>query len=1117
MFEIYDDFKAYDENFQPYTMSVERHTETANLHSAVISEGFSLRSIGNRHIIASPRFSRGEFTMSFKVTYLFEKVPVFFVIFGYDEATRRGSAIRVRYELEGRLRVCRGTMMNCEFTPSCEEQSAPMVWDEERAVAFSLTLGANEVICGINGALFTFDSQGERGRIALDRLDFIGELIIERYALKICEDQNERLILDTDEIEIPLTNGGDIPYTVKYTVKEIDGERYLTARLGGGTRSRKVDRKERVGQYVAEKDFMTSPYVGLRTENGSSRYYLTRGKTAFIDPNIFWECQKSLFGDTELPITNCYKLKEPVLGDEPELVFGYEDLFCTGYETQSGKREFRFSADGALLCEGAPDGESYEILSPFDKKAIALIPQDIFGYDEIVRHLRHNHYFVEGEEISFTLKYTTEIRPEYLDINARLLDVFETRVISELRPRVRRNSNTLEAFVTAPSQKVGVYKVAFDIFYGDRKRESFICAFEVFDPNSDKCPPLESGIPFMFGMHNEFKKLERNLFDLHSPKSSDDICHYIACATDTPVEAEKREVWRYLKTFGRKWFAWLAIRTCNDYLSPTHDITIKNADYLFHTGINTDEEPLGGFSLFPNRLDHFSERFYKHDAVKRWIDEFYESYPSGDGDALIEYINEKGASYIKNHNVVLRKQNPKVKRAIYGPFAPYFAPTLTYHSLKYYGFPCSDDLANEYYSGFAIYEDYPFSCSYQTYRGPFAIMTVLLYVPGLTVYPELYTGSLGGCIDGAVKNAHAPMGAYTCPPYQNLTEGFEYAVNTAYKTRDGFRYWNTYGFHRGVDTAEYINEFVKGWHHILDHKPHRPLRSICYIVDYEGDDDVSNEVARFFNQSESGQAIVCECAREAGVPGGFGIRPQDLDTVTEEDCDLLVIPSLKYASSELIENIKRLYEKGVDLIALSDVTGLEDIFGVKKCPISQRVTTLYANGIKENVYNTDARFEYAPENAEAAMTVNNGIPAILVTSRTTLINTSLLSLGCSDPKKIVETKGAFLVSELTRRVIIDEVRRLSSPTVFGENVGVTLYEDEEGNTVLFAVDYSPFDNKPHSEHEAIVRIELHDVTSVKSYIDVRCARIDGCVREMRFDIEPHGYAFITLERSGDRR
>mgnify|MGYP004625088791 CR=1 FL=1 len=68
MFEIFDNFKAYDENRQPYTFSVERHTETANLHAGVTEEGFSLKSIGNRHILNSPVFSKCEFKMNFKIS-----------------------------------------------------------------------------------------------------------------------------------------------------------------------------------------------------------------------------------------------------------------------------------------------------------------------------------------------------------------------------------------------------------------------------------------------------------------------------------------------------------------------------------------------------------------------------------------------------------------------------------------------------------------------------------------------------------------------------------------------------------------------------------------------------------------------------------------------------------------------------------------------------------------------------------------------------------------------------------------------------------------------------------------------------------------------------------------
>lgn len=35
MFELFDSFRAYDENKEPYTLTLEQHTETANLHAGV--------------------------------------------------------------------------------------------------------------------------------------------------------------------------------------------------------------------------------------------------------------------------------------------------------------------------------------------------------------------------------------------------------------------------------------------------------------------------------------------------------------------------------------------------------------------------------------------------------------------------------------------------------------------------------------------------------------------------------------------------------------------------------------------------------------------------------------------------------------------------------------------------------------------------------------------------------------------------------------------------------------------------------------------------------------------------------------------------------------------------
>lgn len=102
MFKIFDNFVAYDKNKQPYTFSLEKHTETANLHARVTEAGFALKSIGNRFILNSPGFTTGKLDANFAISYPYESTLRFQIIFGYDKKSRTGSAVQFTYDM-GRL------------------------------------------------------------------------------------------------------------------------------------------------------------------------------------------------------------------------------------------------------------------------------------------------------------------------------------------------------------------------------------------------------------------------------------------------------------------------------------------------------------------------------------------------------------------------------------------------------------------------------------------------------------------------------------------------------------------------------------------------------------------------------------------------------------------------------------------------------------------------------------------------------------------------------------------------------------------------------------------------------------------------------------------------------
>lgn len=1138
LFRLSDNFIAYDKNRQPYTFSCEKHTETENLHAGVTENGFALKSIGNRFLLNTPPFTVGTFDADFTISYPYEIDPCFQLLFGYDKQTRVGYGLQFTYHIGKSLCTELISVQNGEYTALSAAVEADWVLPENGYAHLTLEIRSDAVTAHVGEALFCFKHTATSGFLAIDRKTFIGELIFKSIAFVSDEDFDEETLVSTPKFSVPLTNGGDIPYTVRYRVDKIGGEYFMTVELDGGTKSRPLNRSERIGQYVAEIDYMTAPYVGLRCGGKDMLFCFSDKENCFVDPNIFWDCQKIFFGDTALPICNRFKL-EPLKGDISEFIFGYENLLCRGYAQQAGGNEFRFSADGRVVYEGAAlnQNDTYSLLSPPDKKAVSLIDKQTPDYESIRMHLQRNHYFAVDEAVDFTLLFRTTTDQAYLSFQAEIQNVFETQVLTnkpiEADASPRENGfSELSAKVKFEPLPVGVYKIVFTVLYGDEPYKRISHAFEVYDPNFDICPPLAAGLPFMFTMNNEQKKLARNGFDLSNPMPSCDFGHYIACATTTPVEAEERRIWENLKPFGREWFAWLGLRTCNDYMSPTHAPTLKNADYLFHTDVDTGQEG-GPYSLYPSRVDHWNgASFYNHSAVKALVQAFFREHPEYPvsaritdepvttelfeeiekecGNKLVEYINRANVERVKKHNRELQKDNPRVKRSIYGPMPPYTNPTLTYHSLKHYGVPNDTALCDEYYSGFAIFEDYPFSCAYRTYRGPFAVMTILAHLPQMKLYPELYTGSRGGCIDGAVKNAHAPMGEYSCPAYQNSTLAFEYAFNTAYKTRDGFGYWTSYGFHRGLNTCEYMDEFAKNWRYVREHKPVRPLRSIAYIIDFDETEDMYRRECNCYNQSESGVTVVYECARESGVPNGFGVTSEMLDTLTERDCDLLVLPSLKNASPRHLAKLRELYLAGVNLIAVSDVTGLEDIFGVEAHKQSATVFSLSYNGEREYVYNTEATFAYRPTTAEVTVTANDSIPAVLCTARTALINTALFSLGCAEKTKMTVAKGAFIVGSLIRKALVSLVTQLSEPLAFGENVGVTVFEDENQSTVLFAVNYTPFDNAVHGDIEAVVRINIPGITDALSDIPVKKGKKDGVIRELRFPVRPFGFAFITL-------
>lgn len=1151
MFQLFDSFRCYDDNLQPYCFSVERHTETDNLHAGAHEDGFHLKSIGNRHILNTPSCKTFTFSTTFRFNYMQEFDPCFNILFQYDPTIRRGYGLRLKYVLSGSLEVSLVLVHDTLVETLDRRVLNGISIGELEWVKLTLEKRLDAIVCTVAEQDITFDFESTSGVLALERENFIGELILKNVCFKTEEEFETKTLLPKVSVNIPCVNGGDIPYRVSWQVTEVDKELYLECSLDGGTKTRPVNREDRMGQYVAEKDTMTDPYVGIRTDGADQIFNLLKGENVFIDPNIYWDCQKDFFHDTEIPVLGTFRLPICTISDNVELIFGYENLICSGYGGQEGGHEFRFDIAGNLCYSGDPiDGrDQWEILSPFDKFALSLIPENCYHREDVVEHLKYNHYFEVSEKICFKLEFRTKTNPEFLSVQAKLVNVFETQTLETAQPTVnvtawRDGYQCLEADVAFGTLDVGVYKIAFDVCFGSKPYQHLVKVFEVFNKDTDEVPALKSGLPFTFSMPNEQKWLMRNSFDLWSPAKSCDVEHFITCVMDTPIEAMTRRPWEIIKSFKRELFVWVGRRTANDYASEKYAEIRKHADYLFYGIEDGTDDWLSSGSIFPFQAGDFWEYNRINLPFQRGLLKEFIRQHSGSAEAIgyggdeaevsrdvfvelqkqygkpwMKYVTDAIMEIFHKQNLELAQENPTVRRSMYGPVSPYPSPTYSYHTGAFFGFPEDERLSEEVYTGFSIFEDYPYSCAYQTYRGPFIAAGVLLHAPKLRLYPEQYGGSKGGCIDGAVKFAHAPMGAYHLDAYQNSTLANEYVFNTAHRLKDGYHYWSSHGFHRSNCNDSFMNKMIMDWRYAVENKPAKPMRTMAIVADYSTEDDrfdhyrIAEEDWYYWtNRSELGSGLIHECGRDIGLPNCFVLKFDALPLLSADECDLLVLPSLYGASTETLEAIRKLYEQGVNLIALSDISGLEDIFGVRHEKTAELlVNSVSYNGNTEFVFPMTVDLKYSQNGADAIALLNGEYPAVLRTARTALINTDLRALGCSDTRKLShDSLGNHFTGKLVRKILADILQSMSSPLVQGKNVGVTLFETQSGKTELLVIDYTPFDNQEHTSKEAVVTISLPNVVNAKSDRELFVGKKDGHVKELRFNIRPHESVFIEL-------
>lgn len=1101
-FSLTENFLCETESGLPRSISVEKNSVYTHNHIRREDGALYIACQGNKFFLITPNLADADVCFRFRFHNTHDEYGCA-LYFRYDRTLRTGYCVELcREKDENFLSLCRIDREEKHILDRIDLDSDSLP-DEN---TLCVICRGGDVQAQLNGREYAF-APGEAiipspGAVGMTFHSRIGEMAALHMSVESEDELPSEILLPETSAAIPLRNGGNIPYVLTWSVHRTGGISYLKYRLSGGPGERVSypGYPRKTGQYVVETARMTSPYIALYSGNGRRlcRNTIWPGTLTVADPGLHWkELLYRYMSITDLPIEGCFPIPEDA--KPRRLAFGYERFSSSGYCMQTEEQvEFIFDpATGVLLAEGkAPGAECILVSSPADKQAVRLIPDTAYAAQQVRRHMAENHYFTETEPIQFIARVQTGKPKAFLTVSTELQDAYG----DFLADMPGEAAEDCWVFTHAPLP-VGVYRAVFTARFGDQVLCRQKTVFEAFDPTGERCAPLESGLPALYSMPNEQQYLDRDVFDPWNPYPGCNMEHYYAISCFAGDIGLKKRIWEILPLFGRKWYVWDSDhRTLTeDEFARHHEEILRHADYCYY--------PLE-HEWAVVRHDFIEQMSYKKKRLMPYLRDFLAEHPEYDiglneetenltreqhrrlmfacYQEWMQYACERIFEDAARDNQWMRSVNPDVKRACYGPFPIYAYPLTTYNSMRYIGFPTDERLSSLLFDGFGQLEDYPFSCAYNTYKGSFLVSHVLLHAPDIAIYPEQYKSSFGGCIDGAVKDAHPPLGKYEMPTYFNVTHAYEFVYNTAHLTQNGFEFWKKRGFMHPDFPEEFEDAFVRGWKHVLHHEPKETMRGTAYLSEIPAcEDEVKQDgdSLNSMNRSDAGIAYFYETARTHGLPNGFTFRWDMLGSLTPEMTDCVVLPSLENAPEGAIEALTKLYEAGVSLIAVSRIDGLEEIFGVRYAPAKERICRLCTpDGKEEAIFPDDAQFFYEPAGAsvllEAETPDGSRRPVLLKKGRALLLNAPAPELGHRIFPKLTQSYAPS-VSELLRKTAAREMLALSRPTALSDGCGITLFRDEHGHTLLLAIDYSPYgQDGTHREYESTIMLNDPDVKEV---------------------------------------
>ena len=1057
--------------------------KNSNLAISGLSFGekeISLLSPGNCFFPVIPDVTefalRAEFLLRPDLTRVFSWT----LAFHYNLSTRQGEACRTTCHADEKTVVFEyGFISRNVFVP---EQRIELSFDPivlERAFHFELSVRKDCLKVSLENTEAEITVHGDgTGKIGLSRGAFMDVFKVLKFEIdaELPRCRRER------SFRIPMPTEPTL-YPIFCNVLLRDYGDCMEAELtfsGGVAETRAGE-----GNYhVVRMDFLDRPFLKVLTETQTDEYVCCRDLVLLTVPEItpphIW---KTLHRHYPWPLTRSVRFMKP---DEPfNLAVGFDSYrHSTLPEFEQSPSETVFDLQGSILSSGLGISSGKcktEFLSRPDKRMMERLPLDDPRHKDALEFLKNNHYFIEGEDPLFRIRLTAGNGVLPASYAVKLEDAF-FNLISELsfdceegleQIGVRQYPFVILS-VRMPSGALspGVYHLRVCGTDPTVSYEEY-CAFEVMDADpASPPPPVLSGLPFLYNSRSETRGLETDAFDPWKGISAD-CGHYITCTNFLPAAARKYHIAPTVHAYGRKWFLWLGARCADKWRIRENLDLIAEADYVsvidekqrvnllwqhaytgwllekFYQFAKTLNDSDFDMSALEKRIQENGES-----GKATWIDPWNYSVMSGKHwYEWLEYINREFTEKEKTLFAELRKINPAIRFAEYGPAPVYGARLKGPEFIRY--------LLNEYPSpemwGFRQYEDYPFACSYGLERGVFFLTSCLMWQRGEScIYPEIYTrGTSQGCPDGAVFYAYPPFGIrpYTdLQPLRMIRQVYEFAFASGWFDGSRFHFWEKCGFQASGFWRPWYENLLKAWNVVRANPPEQPLRSAAFVFSDESfrngktlvdsgcgalqplEDGMIADVRK---TAAEDVPYVYEIFRRHGFCAGFQVMMESLSGLTAEQTNLLVLPPLCGVSGEYLAAVRKLHARGVALLAFEDVSGLEDLFGVTNTGKDVPVRNLqarpgFAGGAKEYCANDRCRGRYRISDPGTEVLIDAEVP-VLTYRKNDCAGAAFFNVP---PHLVHEDElwnrlsyGRDGISKLMENAVVEIIRKLTDPEV----------------------------------------------------------------------------------------